>query len=286
MLNSFKDTILTTQSSTAISVASRENIATTRPEAKHPRIGQNFVLILLDQGIDELNDNCQITQLRNIVNSINIFNNTDQCVDFLTDIKHETVFMILSCVLCEHALPLIHNLFQLDSIYVFCEDKKSHEICVKQWSKVKGIFTQISEIYELLKKAARQCDWNSVPISIVPNSDITHQTLNELDQSFMYTQLLKEILFKIDYDEQSIRDLAAYCRDGNSGALGAIDQFEKEYHTHSPIWWYTSPFFICHMLNRALRIQEIDTIIKMGFLFVIFIETSNNCTQISCVTIS
>ncbi|CAF3468988.1 unnamed protein product, partial [Rotaria sp. Silwood2] len=44
-----------------------------------------------------------------------------------------------------------------------------------------------------------------------------------------------------------------------------IDKFEREYHLQSPIWWYTAPTFIYSMVNRALRTQEVETLIKMGF---------------------
>jgi tetratricopeptide (TPR) repeat protein len=84
----------------------------------------------------------------------------------------------------------------------------------------------------------------------------------------MYSQILKEILLEIKYDEQSIKDFAAYCRNqcfSSHMDLKSVDEFEKDYHHQSSIWWYTSPTFIYSMLNRALRTQELDTIIKMGF---------------------
>ena len=66
----------------------------------------------------------------------------------------------------------------------------------------------------------------------------------------------------------SIKHYGSYCRDyfaGNCAELETINILEKDYRLHSPIWWYTSPYFIYSMLNRALRIQEVETIIKMGF---------------------
>ncbi len=64
----------------------------------------------------------------------------------------------------------------------------------------------------------------------------------------MYTQILKEILFDIDYDE-----------------LNNITKFEQEYRLKKPILWYSYECFLYSMLNRALRKQEVNTIIKMGF---------------------
>ncbi|CAF2981186.1 unnamed protein product [Rotaria sp. Silwood2] len=40
---------------------------------------------------------------------------------------------------------------------------------------------------------------------------------------------------------------------------------EREYRNHSPIWWYTGPYFIYSMLNCGLRKMDVDIILKMGF---------------------
>jgi hypothetical protein len=51
----------------------------------HTRIIQNFHLICLDKNIDEMNDDeCQsfVINLRQVVNTINIFNDSDAFIDF------------------------------------------------------------------------------------------------------------------------------------------------------------------------------------------------------------
>jgi tetratricopeptide (TPR) repeat protein len=47
--------------------------------------------------------------------------------------------------------------------------------------------------------------------------------------------------------------------------LKIIEEFQEEYKLHTPIWWYTRECFLYHLLNRALRNQESDVIIKMAF---------------------
>ncbi|CAF4209636.1 unnamed protein product, partial [Adineta steineri] len=89
--------------------------------------------------------------------------------------------------------------------------------------------------------------------------------LNQLEPTFMYTQIFKDILLDMEYDEQAITGFTSYCRQNNSGSAITIDRFEKEYHAQSAIWWYTYPSFIYSMLNYALRSMEGNTIINMGF---------------------
>jgi tetratricopeptide (TPR) repeat protein len=44
-----------------------------------------------------------------------------------------------------------------------------------------------------------------------------------------------------------------------------IGEFERDYDHPSPIWWYTRECFIYAMLNKALRIQDVEIILNMGF---------------------
>ncbi|CAF4007425.1 unnamed protein product [Rotaria sp. Silwood1] len=208
-------------------------------------------------------------QLRSIINTICTFNDANQSIDFLTDVQDEKVFMIISGSFSQHIVPLVYEVAQLHSIYIFCEH---HQPDQTQWTngmyKVKGTFTQIDCILKLLKQAAREYDENYTSISFVSASDLSCGSLNQLDKSFMYTQLLKEIILDIEYDIEYIEEFTTYCRNkyaNNQAARNFLDKFENEYFKHLPVWWYTYPCFIFSMLNRALRTLEADTMIKMGF---------------------
>jgi hypothetical protein len=228
------------------------------------RIVQNFTLLCLDSNIDERDADFKnsLTQLRRIVNTIDTFTNPDQCMSFLTQIKNEKAFMLVSGALSQLIVPLIHDITQLDSIYVFCENVSKYEQWTVEWTKVKGVYTQIEAICDALKRDTQQCDRDSILISV------TSKDLDRLEPSFMYTQLLKEILLSMEYDNNAKTNLVEFCREqfrDNPHELQIIDEFERDYHAHTPIWWYTCECFTYQMLNRALRIQDVEIIIKMGF---------------------
>jgi hypothetical protein len=134
---------------------------------------------------------------------------------------------------------------------------------------VKGVFIDITPINEAVKRATQCCDQNMVSINFINSSDEhSNQNLDKLDQSFMYTQILKEILLTIHFEQKHIDEFITYCREqfaDNSTGLRNVDKLEKEYHLHQPIWWYTSGSFLYSMLNRTLRVMDVDLIIKMGF---------------------
>src|ERR1700722_4121970 len=247
-------------------ISSKSAIATVSHSARpsRVRIVQNFTLIWLDSSINEsdIDFKYSLTQLRQIVNTIDTFTDADECVDFLTELKDEKGFMLVSGTLGQSIVPLIHDVPQLYSIYVFCGNKSQHEQWAKEWTKVKGVFTKIDIICDTLKRDTQQYDRDSTSITV------TSGDLSRLDPSFMYTQLLKEILIEMDHDDKAKTEFTDFCRDsyqGSEGPFQIIDEFRRDYHEHTPIWWYTRDCFIYPMLNRALRLQEINTILKMGF---------------------
>jgi len=236
------------------------------------RVIQNFHLVWLDSRISETDDDYRnyIQKLKEIVNTVNTFVSVDQCIDFISEIPDETAFMITSGALTQTAVSVIDNMTQISGIYIFCGNEARHEKWAKEWPKVKGVFTDIQPICEALKNAAQDCDQNAVSISFAPTGDATTNIndKNTLDCSFMYTQILKDILLTIDFDHGHIMDFVKYCRielSGNSKQLQIVDQIEKKYRDHEPIWWYTRQTFLYSMLNRALRLMDVDIIIQMGF---------------------
>ena len=174
--------------------------AIARPRDNIPMV-QNVLLIWLDNNIDEDNDDCQNTlaQLRRIINAVKTFTGGDECIDFITS-NQKKVCIIISGALGQLIVPLIHNMSQVDSIFVFCGNRQRHEEWAKEWPKIKGVFTEIAPICKALKGAAQQCEHNAIGMSFMPTSSGASSTASDqLDCSFMYTQIMKEILLTIKF---------------------------------------------------------------------------------------
>jgi tetratricopeptide (TPR) repeat protein len=234
------------------------------------RILQNFSLIWLDATIDESKKDCQytISQLRQIVNSITTSINPNDYQRLIEKTKDEQIFLIVSGALGKTFVPLIHHSIRLDSIYVFCGTPSAHQDWAKPWKKIKLITNQIEDICKSLVKDTAQCEHDLTPTSIISLSASSSQDLNEVDQSFMYSQLLKEILLEMSYDEQMLSILVEFCREhfrDNQRELKIIAEFERDYQKHAPIWWYSRECFTYQILNRSLRTVDVDIIAMMGF---------------------
>jgi hypothetical protein len=84
----------------------------------HVRLVQN---VLLTDCSDTVN------QIQQVVNDISTFTDPDRCIDFVRNSYSGHVCMILSDTLCEKVVPLIHDVVQLQTIFILCKNKTKYE---------------------------------------------------------------------------------------------------------------------------------------------------------------
>ncbi|CAF0976087.1 unnamed protein product [Adineta steineri] len=226
---------------------------------------QNVLLIWLDSNINDNHADCNNTmqQLTRVVNNVNTFTDSEECVEFIQTITDNKACMIISGSLGQHIVPHVHNMSQVDTIFIFCKNQEWHKQWAREWPKIKGVFTDITSICEALKQAAHQCEQNAIPISFMASN----KKLDQLDPSFMYTQILKEILLTINFEDKHIKEFIIYCREkfADENELKNVDELQITYKSKIPIWWYTWDAFLYRMLNQALRLMNVDMIVRMGF---------------------
>jgi len=95
--------------------------------------------------------------------------------------------------------------------------------------------------------------------------------LNNLNSRFLYFQVFIDVLLQMDSMSNDIIDLISLCRDqykGNKFQLNILREFQQTYSSNNAIWWFTRDTIISRLLNKALRIQNIDLI----FLFRFFLH--------------
>ena len=212
-------------------------MATNSASKTRQRILENYLIICLVDAKQKRFD-----ELRSTVNTVQQFTDLDQCIQYIEEIKHEKIFLIMSPCFTVHMASFKKRFSQIHSIYVFSDDE------------------QLKSLGNVLKNEVRQLNHDLVPLST--NSD-------ELEPSFMYFLLLEENLLKTEsHHSTEIQQLIEYCRPqypNNGDESKVMDDFERNYPNPTPIWWYTLESFLYRRLNHALRIFDIETLIKMKF---------------------
>ncbi|CAF1463350.1 unnamed protein product, partial [Didymodactylos carnosus] len=132
---------------------------------------------------------------------------------------------------------------------------------------VRGTYTNMNDICEKLSKDIVTSSHQLLCMNIIP-TNIKEKEINKQETSFMYFQLLTEILTGMDHKDDAKTDMINQCRlqyIDNEIVLNHIHEFDKTSSPNKAIWWYTRHCFLYEILNKALRIQDIDMLFKYLF---------------------
>ncbi len=101
------------------------------------------------------------------------------------------------------------------------------------------------------------------------NSNNNHeQSTTGLDGRFVQSQLLIACLLRMKTSRTDKKEFVLQCREfykGNDKVLKLVNEFEEEYASEYSLWWYTRETFLYRILNKALRIQNIDLLFLVRF---------------------
>jgi hypothetical protein len=98
---------------------------------------ESFACLWLDQDVNSTEDNRETQQkLRQVINHLRTFSNHDECEQYILQVTHEKIVLIVSGSLGRQVIPRIHQLSQFSACYVFCRDKQANEQWANKYHKV------------------------------------------------------------------------------------------------------------------------------------------------------
>ena len=254
-----------------VSPSNQNDSTSAVPHTLQSNINSKFIIVWLDADVNDFDVVYQnsLARLERIFISLHTFTNMKDCNKYLSSIKNEMIIMVVSDEFFDKIWPRIKTMSQVHSVYILSPYDEKITLSDEEYVKVKGVFTRVEPLCSAIKRGTRHYNKDSLVMSIIPSIKYTKKDLPQINQLFIYWMLVKQIILETKYDtEESIKDLITFCRShyfSNQNELTTIEEFEKNYHKHSPIWWYTKDSFIFIMLSRALQTQDIEIIIRMGF---------------------
>ncbi len=101
---------------------------------------ESFACLWLDQNVNSTQDNRDTQkELRQVINHLRTFGNSDECEQYIGQITQEKVVLIVSGSLGRQIVPRLHDFPQFSACYVFCQDKKANEQWANKFHKVRHI---------------------------------------------------------------------------------------------------------------------------------------------------
>jgi tetratricopeptide (TPR) repeat protein len=239
---------------------------------------EDLTIVYIDTNINK-NKDCldTIERLRIIANNVQIFDNIHNCKQYLLSITNEKVFLIVSGSLSRTLIPDVHDLVIIELIYIFCREKDEHSAWVSFINHTKirsNIFNDKTELLSTLAKDALTCTKNLLPPMGLFSLDANGKSIRDLNKeqaTFMWNQILIEILLRMPIMEKTKDEMLNVCRQhykNNVIELERINEFETTYTADKAIFWYTRDSFLYRLLNKAFRIDDIDIIFKFRFIII------------------
>ena len=216
---------------------------------------EDVTLIWLDKTID-----ASRTALREITNYVRLYTELEPCIDYIRSINTERIFLIVSGSYTEACLPQIHNLPQVDSVFIFCINLQKYKNYSEDYSKIVDVFDSEERLLKSIRRELKDLRRQLATFSLYKNQKSTRDLLEE-SASFLWFQLIKDILLRMPRSDKAKKDMIAQCKRfyrGNNEELQLIEEFEQTYTEADTIRWYTKQCFLYRLCNKALRTEDIE----------------------------
>ncbi|CAF1403001.1 unnamed protein product [Rotaria magnacalcarata] len=114
----------------------------------------------------------------------------------------------------------------------------------------------------------KNIDESDLSVSFHNNTDKSHTSLNG---NFLWLQLYLEVLLRMEPSASAKAELVQICRkyyQGNDRELIKVEKFDQTYVPSDAVTWYTRDCFIYRLINKALRVQDINLLFAFRFLIL------------------
>ncbi|CAF2001202.1 unnamed protein product, partial [Rotaria magnacalcarata] len=222
-----------------------------------------------------------------------VFHNVSDCRRYIEENDKEKIVLIVASHLGRLIMPSIHELPQLAAIYVYCHNKKETEKWTKQYTKIKNVYVESSDLLRQLyvdHVKAKSTGTNTdrlfedidleAHMSLISVYNRTESSSTPLNGNFLWFQLFIELLLRLTLDAtEAKRELVDFFKEtyqNNESEQKKIAQFDQHYSGDQAVMWYTKDFCLYRLLNKALRKQDLDQLYTFR-LFVV--DIFNQLTQ-------
>jgi tetratricopeptide (TPR) repeat protein len=238
------------------------------------KIVETSYLVWLDAYVNS-KDNINIQhKLRSLINHFEIFEDIIECEKYIQSISiKDRIILIISGDSSQQLIPRIHEYQQIYSIYIYCLNKQFYQKWSEQYIKVKGVYNEFDQLIDQIQSHRIRRRQNACfePLSMSIHSTYVNneQTTSGLDGRFVHSQLLIDCLLRMPPTSTDKNEFISLCLEEqheNEQELQIINEFKNNYSLENSIWWYTRETFLYRLLNKSLRIQNIDLLFGLRFL--------------------
>jgi hypothetical protein len=220
-------------------------------------------------------------------NPIITFTSSEDCINYINTLKttNQSICLITSGSFGISVIPLVHNIDQIESIFVFCMNKTKYEYMQKRYEKIRQIFTNHKDLIIHLQIYLKPTNRNGSMLNLFDveklkylrnldsisesshlkytifdeNKQYSMHEVSKADTFFLWLKLRTSVLQKVHHTHDTMKEMLDQCREyykDNIEELNKIEKFGKTYKKEDAIYWYTTPTFVSKLVNKALRTED------------------------------
>ncbi|CAF3321313.1 unnamed protein product [Rotaria socialis] len=229
-------------------------------------------IIWLDKEINTVKENQQSQQqLRNLFPDVQIisFEAVFDSEEYVRQHNQDSLLVIVSGRLAQTLIPDIHDFNHIQSIYIYCRNQDPEKTWTSDFAKIRGIFTEMHQLVTKIELDQGRIEKTRESVSIVAFPvNMEGDSSLSVNGDLLQFQLLLDFLRKMDWMVCDEEDFLAFWTKKLSDTpnnISILNGFMNEYSPDRALWWYTRPTFFYGALNKALRQQNIETLLHMRF---------------------
>ncbi|CAM4876392.1 unnamed protein product [Rotaria socialis] len=205
-------------------------------------------------------------------NRWNHLSNINECQLFIQKKRlqyNQKICLVTSNYLAKRLFTYEH-VSNIYAAYLYLNENDMLPNWIQDFPIIRGIYTHLDSLFLQFN-----CDLTTNIESTPPelpqtvNEDSWPVTFLETDQDgFKRHRYLIEIVLKLPRTLEAKQEMVDELRRAsveNNVTFQQINDFEQSYHSNAAIQWYTRDTFLCRLLNRALRCEDVESIIKYRF---------------------
>ncbi|CAF2390198.1 unnamed protein product [Rotaria sp. Silwood2] len=224
---------------------------------------RTFRILWLDSQVNT-NENNQAAQqqLRKLDKNLLTFDNQEECHKYVVSmLSDDRIVFVVSGQLGQKIVPQIHQLPQIRSIYIYCQNMAFHE----QWARPynKTVADKFAEIMTRIQSDKRTI--TSLEATSLKNANYC----TVIDDPFDNPIGFLECFIRIESNQTDIFECISFCQNKykhDQHELKLIHEFQQSYASEQAIWWYTRQSFVYKILSKILREENIRLIYFFRFI--------------------
>ena len=194
-----------------------------------------------------------LQRIRRLINIVEIFDDTDDCIACINGLSNQRIILILSDHFRDSLLPRIENVSNISCIYILSPNPDNN-LPVSS-TRIRGTYRSIDDLYQMISDDINPITSDALTFQAVYANSTT------LDRSFRFFQLLGDILLDREETENAFGELVHFARreyEGNEYELAQIEEFERSYKRTQAISWFTRQCFLLKVKKLVFHSTRFD----------------------------